>query len=42
MFEHEICVDLPDVLDKKPDYADAPISEFVTKACVDQPDRGPK
>ena len=30
-------MDLPDVLDGKPDYANAPLSEFVARACVDRP-----
>ena len=30
-------MDLPDVLDGKLDYANAPFSEFFTRACVDQP-----
>ena len=37
MFEHDICVDLLDVLDGKPDYANAPLSEFFARACVDRP-----
>ena len=32
MFEHDICVDLSDVLDGKPDYANAPLSEFFARA----------
>ena len=36
MFEYDICVDLPDVLDGKPDYANAPLSKFITMACVDR------
>ena len=32
MFEHEICVDLPDVLERKLDYANASLSEFFTRA----------
>ena len=35
VFEYDIRVDLPDVLDGKPDYANAHISEFVARACVD-------
>ena len=27
MFEYDICVDLPDVLDGEPNYANAPLSE---------------
>ena len=38
MFECDICVDLPDVLDGKPDYSNAPLSEFVAMACVDRPE----
>ena len=38
VFEHDICVDLPDVLDGKPDYVNAPLSEFVAKAYVDRPE----
>ena len=34
MFEYDICVDLPDVLDGKSDYANAPLSEFIIRACV--------
>ena len=37
MFEHNICVDLPDVLDRKLDYANAPLPKFFFRACVDQP-----
>ena len=29
VFEYDICVDLPDVLDGKPDYANTPLSEFI-------------
>ena len=36
MFEYNICVDLPDVLDGKPNYANAPLLEFVARACVDR------
>ena len=36
--EHDICVDLPDVLDGKLDYANAPLSEFFARACVDRPE----
>ena len=36
MFEYDICVDLLDVLDGKPDYANAPFSKFVARACVDR------
>ena len=36
VFEHDICVDLPDVLDGKPDYANAPLLEFSARACIDQ------
>ena len=32
VFEDDICVDLPDVLDGKPDYANSPFSEFFAKA----------
>ena len=38
MFEHDICVDLPDVLGEKLDYANAPLSELFARACVDQPE----
>ena len=38
VFEYDICVDLPDVLDGKPDYANAPLSKFVARACVDRPE----
>ena len=38
VFEYDICVDLPDVLDGKPNYANAPLSEFVARACVDIPE----
>ena len=38
MFEHDICVDLPDVLDVKPDYANASLSEFFARACIDRPE----
>ena len=38
VFGHDIFVDLPDVLDRKPDYANVPLSEFLDKACVDQPE----
>ena len=34
MFEHDICVDLLDVLDGKLDYANAFILEFFVRACV--------
>ena len=37
VFEQDICVDLLDVLDGKPDYANAPLLEFVARACVDRP-----
>ena len=37
VFEQDICVDLPNVLDGKPDYANAPLLEFVARACVDRP-----
>ena len=32
MFEDDICVDLPYVLDRKPDYANSPIPEFFARA----------
>ena len=32
MFENDICVDPPDVLDGNPDYANSPLLEFFTKA----------
>ena len=32
VFEDDIYVDLPDVLDWKPDYANSPILEFFAKA----------
>ena len=38
VFEHDICVDLPDVLNGKPDYANAPLLEFLAGACVDRPE----
>ena len=38
VFEYDICVDLPYVLDGKPDYANAPLSQFVARACVDRPE----
>ena len=38
VFEHEIYVDLPNVLDGKPDYANAPLSKFVARDCVDRPE----
>ena len=31
VFEHDICVDLPDVLDGKYDYANAPLLEFFVR-----------
>ena len=37
VFEHDICVDVPDVLDGKPDYDNAPLSKFFARACVDRP-----
>ena len=30
-------MDLPDVLDGKPDYANGPLLEFFSRACVDVP-----
>ena len=36
VFEHNICMDLPNVLDGKPDYANAHLSEFSSRACVDR------
>ena len=36
VFEHDICVDLPDVLNGKPDYVNAPFSEFFARACADR------
>ena len=38
VFEHDIYVDQPNVLDEKPDCANAPLSEFVARACVDRPE----
>ena len=38
MFEHDICVDLLDVLDGKLDFANAYLSEFFSRACIDRPD----
>ena len=38
VFEHDIYVDLPDVLDGKPDYANAPLPKFFARACVDRPE----
>ena len=38
MFENDICVDLPNVLDGKPNYANAHLSEFIARACVDRPE----
>ena len=38
VFEHDICVDLPDILDGKPDYANAPFLKFFVRACVDRPE----
>ena len=32
MFEYNICVDLLDVLDGKPDYANAPFPKFFARA----------
>ena len=32
MFEDDICVNLPDVLDGKHDYVNSPFSEFFAKA----------
>ena len=32
MFEYDIYVNLLDVLDGKPDYANAPLSKFVARA----------
>ena len=32
MFEHDICVDLPDVLNGKPDYVNASLSKFFARA----------
>ena len=36
VFEHDICVDLLDILDGKLDYANALFSEFFARACIDQ------
>ena len=36
MFKHDICVDLPDVLNGKLDYANVLILEFFARACVDR------
>ena len=36
MFEYDICVDLPDVLDGKID-SNAPLSKFVSRACIERP-----
>ena len=38
VFEDDICVDLPNVLDGMPDYANAPLSRFVARSCVDRPE----
>ena len=38
VFEHDIYVDLPDVLNGKPDYANAHLSEFFARVCVDRPE----
>ena len=38
VFEHDIQVDLPDVLDGKPNYANFPLPEFFARACVDRPE----
>ena len=38
MFEHDIYVVLLDVPDGKPNYANAPLSEFFAIPCVDQPE----
>ena len=38
VFEYDICVDLLDVLDEKPDYANAPLLEFVARACLNRPE----
>ena len=38
MFEDDIYVDLPSVLDRKPNYANIPTSELFVKPCVDQPE----
>ena len=37
VFEHDIYVDLLDVLDGKLDYANAPLSKFFSRACIDRP-----
>ena len=33
VFEHDICVDVPDALYGKPDYANAPLSKSFARAC---------
>ena len=38
MFEHDICVDLPDVLGGKPNYVNAPLSELFPRACEVRPE----
>ena len=38
MFEDDICVDLSNVLDGKPNYANIPLSELFAKPCVDRPE----
>ena len=38
VFEDNICVDLPNVLDGMPDYANAPLSRFVARSCIDRPE----
>ena len=37
MFEDDICVDLSNALDGKPNYANIPLSELFAKPCVDRP-----
>ena len=44
VFEDDICVDLLDVLDGKPNHANVPISELFSRPFVDRPevlDEGP-
>ena len=37
MFEYDIYVELPNVLDGKLNYANALLSKFVAMACIDRP-----
>ena len=38
VFEDDICVDLSDVLDRKPNYADVPLSDLFARPYVDRPE----